>query len=333
LLSLLFLLLPGTTAAKPPLREILAHTPLTKAQIDQVLEGKLITSDVVEVSDRELGGAVACLLPAGQRGSLAFAQHDRVIMPDDYKDTSGPIDPNDIERSLAALNLGGNEKEARRYLDLEPGFDMNLSAEEIATFRALEPPTGGEIAAVEAKLREIYARRIRAYREHGLDGIAPFARGDEDAEGGSPARDLRQATEASVGFRDLMPEYYSALLTYPDNQPPGAREFLLWSRIQVLGRPVFLLHQRLAAASEDSEVVVERQIYASHFLNVSQTVIGLVPVSEGTLAVYANRTWVDKWHGWGTSAKRKVGKKLLKGILTTMAEQFRLCEGIPHSGP
>jgi hypothetical protein len=325
---------PQATLAKPLAREILAETPFNQGQIQSVLDGKLVTSDVVEVSKRELGGAVACLVPPGRKGSLEFARNNRVTMPDEYKDTAGSIDPEDIEGSLAALNLGGSEREARRYLEIEPGFDINLSKEEIAAFRALAPAKGEELAAVEAKLREVFAQRIRSYRARGLDGIAPFARGDEKAKGGSPAGDLRRATDAAGAFRKLMPEYYEALLAYPTKaNAPNGREFLFWSRIQVLGRPVFMLHQRLTAAAEHAEIIVERQFYASHFLNVGQALIGLLPVQEGTLAFYVNRTWVDKWHGFGTGAKRAIGKKIVRDVIKDMADHFDLCKGLPRVEP
>ena len=326
-------LIPHVAQAKPLAGELLAETPLSREQIQSVLDGKLVVSDVVEVSERELGGVVACLVPPEREGSLEFARNNRVTMPEKYKDTAGPIDPNDIEASLAALNLGGNKREARRYLEVEPGFDINLSKEEIAAFRALSPAKGEELAAVEAKLREVFAQRIRSYRARGLDGIAPFARGDEDAKGGSPADDLRRATDASGGFSKLMPHYYQALLAYPKGNVPGKREFLFWSRIQVLGRPVFMLHQRLTAAAEHSEIVVERQFYATHFLNVGQVVLGLLPVQEGTLAFYSNRTWVDKWHGFGTSAKHAVGKKIVQNIIEDLADHFELCKGLPRVEP
>jgi hypothetical protein len=330
---IIVVLLPQAVLAKPLAREILAETPLNNEQIQSVLDGKFVASDVVEISERELAGAVACLVPPGRKGSLEFAHNNRVIMPDKYKDTAGPIDPKDIEGSLAALNLGGNEREARRYLKVEPGFDINLSDEEIAAFRALAPAEGEELAAVEAKLREVFARRIRSYRARGLDGIEPFARGDEEAKGGSPAGDLRRATDAAGAFRKMMPEYYEALFNYPKGNVPNGREFLFWSRIQVLGRPVFMLHQRLTVAAEHSEIVVERQFYASHFLNIGQTLIGLLPVQEGTLAFYVNRTWVDRWHGFGTGAKRAIGEKIVRGTVKDLVDHFDLCKGLPRVDP
>lgn len=323
-------LIPQAALAKPLAREILAETPLNQEQIQAVLDGKLVTSDVVEMSKRELAAAVACLIPLGRDGSLEFAQNSRVSMPDKYKDTSGPIDLKDIEGSLAALNLGGNKDEARRYLEAEPGFDINLSNEEIAAFRALAPAKGEELAVVEAKLRELLAQRIRSYRAQGLEGIAPFARGDEEAKGASPASDLRRAADADGTFRKLMPEYYEALLNYPKSNVPNGREFFFWSRIQILGRPVFMLHQRLTGATEHSEIVLERQIYASHFLNIGQVLIALLPVQEGTLAFYVNRTWVDRWHGFGVNTKHAIGEKIVRGVIEGLAEDSKLCKGLPQ---
>jgi hypothetical protein len=56
LLLCALLLLPATGMAKPSAREILAQTTFTSQNIQSVLDGKLVTSEVVEVSERELGG-------------------------------------------------------------------------------------------------------------------------------------------------------------------------------------------------------------------------------------------------------------------------------------
>ncbi len=113
-------LFPQAALAKPLAREILAETPFNQAQIQGVLAGKLVTSNVVEVSERELSAAVACLVPPGRKGSLEFARNNRVTMPDEYKDTAGPIDPEDIEGSIAALNLGGTSARPAAILRSSP---------------------------------------------------------------------------------------------------------------------------------------------------------------------------------------------------------------------
>ena len=97
-----------------------------------------------------------------------------------------------------------------------------------------------------------------------------------------------------------------------------------------LGRPVFLLNQRLIAQPDGVPVVIERQFYATQFLGAGQTVTALVPVEEGTLALYVNRSFVDRWTGpsFSVGTKRAVGLKIINGILPEMADEYGLCEGI-----
>jgi len=102
-----------------------------------------------------------------------------------------------------------------------------------------------------------------------------------------------------------------------------------WTRIRVLGRPVFLLNQRLVGQPDGVPMVIERQFYATQFLGAGQTVTALVPVEEGTLAIYVNQTFVDRWTGpsFSTGTKRAVGLKIINGILPEMADEYGLCEG------
>lgn len=51
-------------------------------------------------------------------------------------------------------------------------------------------------------------------------------------------------------------------------------------------------------------VRVGRHYYASTGYNLVQTVAGFLPVAEGTLVIYTNRTSTDQLEGFGASAKR-----------------------------
>ena len=329
LLCLALVLLVAVRASageKPSVREVLAGTVLAK-KAKEVARGKKATVQAHEASAREMAVALACLIPAGRRGSLAHLHNAEPIMPEEYRDVAGPIDLRDIEGSLAGLTIG-SEAEARRYLAAKPGWDLSLSAEEIAAFRALDPPKGQALAAVDATLRRIFAARIRDYHAKGLDGIAPFDRGGGKTS--SVAEDLRRSSLASESFRKVLPDTHRALLAYPLRKPPGGRIFYFWTRIRVLGRPVFLLNQRLAADLDGGSVVIERQFYATQFLGAGQTLTALVPVREGTLVAYVNHSFVDRWTGpgVGTPGKRKVGFKLIDKILKEMADEYGLCKGV-----
>jgi hypothetical protein len=325
-------LLPGVTRAqdKPSAAEVLELAKFSEKHLRDLLAGEKVTVQAHEASRREIAVALACLIPPEREGSLAPFRNAVPIMPDKYRDSSGSIDPDDLEASLVALSIGKDARdEAKRYLRAKPGWGFSLSSEEIAAFAALDPPKGQEVPAVEGQLRRMFAARVRDYRSKGLAGIAPFDRGEGEVS--SAGEDLQRSTIVSKGFEEILPDVHRALLEYPLGFPSQAEEYYFWTRIQVLGRPVFLLNQRLAGQREGRSVVVERQFYATQFLGAGQTVIALIQVQEGTLAFYVNHTFVDRWTGPGftTGAKRAAGLKIIDGIVGDMAEKYGLCEGIP----
>ncbi len=326
-LAPLALVIAVESSAIPTVAEVLVGSPL-EGRADEILAGKKVTVTAHRSGQREMAVAFSCLVPAGQRTSLEMFRNDEAIMPEDYKDADGSVHLEDLEGSLGALSLGGNAaKEARRYLDAEPGWGLSLSTEEIASLRALAPPSGGEIAAVEGALRGIFAGRVRSYHERGLVGIAPFDRGD--GETSSAAIDLEASTLASSTFERILPETHQALLSIPGGAPPDGEVFYFWTRINILGRPVFLLNQRLVGSPDGVPVMIERQFYATQFLGAGQTITALVPVDAGTLAFYINHSFVDRWSGPGftAGAKRRVGQEVVEKILPEVAQTLGLCEG------
>lgn len=326
LLVPLAVMMAAESSAEPTVSEVLAGSPLD-GRADEILAGNKVTAKALRSGEREMAVAFSCLVPAEQRTSLDMLRNAKAIMPDEYKDADGPLQLEDLEGSLAALRLGGNaESEAQRYLDAEPGWELSLSSEEIAALGALEPPAGEAIAAVEGALRSIFAERVRSYQERGLAGIAPFDRGRGQTS--SVASDLEASTLISRSFERILPETHRALRRIPGGAPPDGQAFYFWTRIKVLGRPVFLLNQRLVGSYDGASVMIERQFYATQFLGAGQTITALVPVVEGTLVFYVNHSFVDRWSGpeFTVGAKRRVGQKLIEGILAKMAETLGLCE-------
>ena len=273
-------LLPSPARAQeaPTASDVLEGTQLG-LRVDKILQGQTATVVASEIGAREMGVVLGCLLPPDKKGSLSAYRSADVIMPPKYRDLSGPIDMTDIEGSLESLSIG-SESEAERYLAAEPGWELSFSSEEIARFRGLASEDAG-LAEVETLLRAIFAERIRAYASKGLAGIAPFDRGDGEVS--SIADDLRKSTAQMAGLNRVIPELYTTLNTEPRVKPKGGEEFYFWSRIKVLGRPVFILHHRLWSEIEGSTAVVERQYYATQFLGAGQTITALIPVAEGTL--------------------------------------------------
>ena len=67
----------------------------------------------------------------------------------------------------------------------------------------------------------------------------------------------------------------------------------------------------------------QRQFYVSASYNTEQAVAGFVPVPEGTLVVYANRTSTDQVAGFGGGTKKAMGKKLMASQLQGLYEKLR----------
>jgi hypothetical protein len=92
----------------------------------------------------------------------------------------GKIEGEGTVADFAGVKLAPNgEKEARRYLEAEPGDDLNLDAKEIAAFRALKSASKDgavPIQKVETLIRQGLLARYQAYHSKGLAGIAPYAR-------------------------------------------------------------------------------------------------------------------------------------------------------------
>ncbi|MBW2390373.1 MAG: hypothetical protein JRG89_18370 [Deltaproteobacteria bacterium] len=312
--------------AKPSLAELLDGTILEK-KVGDILKGEKVSVAAPETTRREMAVGIACLIPPGRTTSLELFHNSEAIMPEDYRDTSGPIDPANPEAGLATLEFGKNGRgEVKRYLSAEPGWEISLSSEEIAGFRALEPKAGEEHTTVEAELRRMLAERVRSYHLRGLAGIADFDRGEDGKS--SVSQDLRDSTVASVGIQKRMPTAYRALTAYPlIIEGVEGKSFYFWTRARGLGRTLFMLNQRLTADVDGGSIVVERQFYATEFFAAGQTLTGIIPVQEGTLFFYVNHSFVDRWKGFGTGAKRNIGRTMINKIMRQVADEYGLCEG------
>ncbi len=324
LLCLIALLAAAPANAERDLREFLTGTPI-EDKVDQILAGERVTNTSIRSGEREMAVGFACLVPPGRAMSLDRFRNPKVSMPERFRDEDGPIDIDDLAGSLAAVKLG-NRSEARRYLGAKPGWELSLSTEEIAAFQALGPPAGGEVAAVEGELRKQFAERIRRFHEQGLAGIAPFDRGDDGST--SAASDLEATTKAIVPFQARFPQAHEALLRFPQVDVPETETFYYWARVNVLGRPVFLLSQRAVGHPDGVEMMVDRQFYATQFVGAAQTITALVPVNEGTLVLLLNHSFVDRWTGpsFTVGGKRAVGQGIIDAILPRMADTLGLCE-------
>lgn len=211
------------------------------------------------------------------------------------------------------------DAQAKAFLGANAGGGLNLSLDEITAFQKLG--SDASPAQVEAQLRTMLFARLQAYRQKGLAGIMPYARGTNETR--SPAEDLRSAIQKQTLIKESLPSAYQHILDYPKGRPADTDEVFRWLQIEANGESALVLTHNLYVPDGDAWVVVQRHFYVSAGYNCLQATAAFVPVKDGTAVFYGNRTSTDQVSGFGGGAKRSIGSKLLSSQLEELFESVR----------
>ncbi len=308
--------------ALPTLDELMADFAFSKDDVQRVRNGELVKTTTKETSDREIAAVMVFLVKAPPKQLLAAFEVGSGFRNDPQVQSATEISGDGTLDDFKAVVLQpGGDKETGRYLNAAPGDTLNLSATEIAAFQALKSRSGAGQAQVEEALRRMLLARYQAYHSQGLNGIAPYARGkDKQAQ---PADELRRATEAAQGLKKHVLAFYHVLMEYPQANAAGLTQRFFCIRYTMGGRPNFTLRHRLAMPVDEAYVVADREFYVNHDYNDTQAVGGLLPVENGTVVVYLNRTTTDQLGGFGASAKQAIGRSLMATQISEIFEKSR----------
>ncbi len=313
------------TFARVSLEEVVEDLGFSESMKEQVRDGKVVQWTTTEASDREL--AV---------GELLFVEGKPEDFLEEFRAAAGfkvveqvrgygRIAGNGSVDEFAGLVLEPNgEKEAKRYLNAEPGDELNLGAKEIAAFRALH--VDGLSAAertkkVEELVRSTLLARYQAYRAKGLSGLAPYERGGGDQR--NPGEELLAATKEARILAKHQPVFHKILLKYPAVDAEKLDQGFYWVNIEVFDRPTLILSHRMTLEEDGVYFLADRHYYASHEYNSLQQVGALFPIKDGTLMIYLNRVSTDEAGGFGSSIKHKVARGLMGPYIKEMLANIR----------
>ena len=302
-------------AELPRAETLLADLGLSASEIAEVKAVHIVTRSVTAAHDRDLATSFAFFAPipptelVKQLRAGLLTKVDTNTISHGTLSTAGSLD----DLKALALNPDG-AKRARRYTSGDD--DLNLSADERAAFAKL--PATAPVADVEAQLRASLLARYQAYHTKGLAGIAPYARKGGAAR--SAGDDLRVSLESLSGLKKYAPNAFTAMAGYPSAQPAGTEDRVTWVQLTAHGAPTIVLTQGLVIPDGDGFLAMQRQFYVSEGFNAEQAVAGILPAQGGTIVIYMNHTSTDQVSGFGGSAKRSIGSKLmsseLQGIFT-----------------
>jgi hypothetical protein len=315
-------------SALPSAEELLQQLQLSDSDRQSIREGKIVTWSTTEGSDRELALGMALLAKTKPESLVKLFREAAAFKNVSSVTAFGRIEGEGTLADFAGVKLAPNgEKEARRYLEAEPGDELNLDTKEIAAFRALKAASKDgavPIPKVEALIREGLLARYQAYHAKGLAGIAPYAR--KSGRQTLASDELSIATKQSKLVAKYLPSVYNALLNYPTIQFKEADELeeqFFWVTIEVFGRPTYVLSHRLRFRIDEAFVVVDRHYYASHDYNALQQGAVALPTKDDTVVTYLSRVSTDQVAGFGSSAKHPVSRALMGPYLKDLLEALR----------
>ena len=311
----LFLLVPKLSLAISPLRDVLLAVGFNAAEIQEILDGKLKMETVESSSEREIAVRFALLVKSPVEGlremfMTSSRKKEVDLTVTDFGLVEGEGSLEDFDRLMLEPNADDMTK---AYLNASPGTDLNLSLEEIEAFNRLN-----DTGLVLKQFREMLLNRLQAYRKQGLSGIAPYRR--SGGKNYDPSKDLKRKTELAKILKAETPHFHRHLSEYPNAKPEGLEESFSWVNHEIDGKPTVALVHRMSLLDGDAIAFSERHFYVSRSHNCLQGVGGAFPVQEGIVVVYAVRTTTDQVSGFGSSAKRAIGARIMG---SKMAENFR----------
>jgi hypothetical protein len=242
-------------------------------------------------------------------------------------------DPPRIE-DLAALVLDESEVEDLR--DCRPGdCDLKLAAGEITEIHREIDGAGRQwTRAAQDAFRRVLLARARAFLTQGFSGTPPY---DDHREGVVAADEfavlLNGCRLAGLGRRPVL----ESLRRYPRFKE--YETFLFWSK-DLLGdaKPIIGITAVTlfpGSPAGDPPVVASTQVYASHYINASLSLTGVVTARAGgaRYLVYGRCTRTDAFGGtFGGFIRRMVQKRVRKeGPPVLDSLRMKLESGPPRS--
>jgi hypothetical protein len=314
---------PGAAADTMSAEALAEAMGLSAEDRAKLQAGEIVSTEIAETTEKQLAVALALKVPATLADVAASVAEGTTLEANKAMKAYGEIDPAQAgEAAFAGITLDADEVE--RLLEVEPGSELNLSSAEIAVFQDLaqqhkaSDPAAAE--AVNASWRQVLAGRLQAYLAAGLDGIAPYDRGGDSS---SAADDLRAAAEGSKLVQQAIPELYQAFLAYPNQSVADATHRFFWTEQVADDRPVHILTHRMSQQRPDVLVVLSRDFYVSHSFNASQGAAGALPVADGVVIFYGNRTSSDQVAGFMSGMRHEIGRGMMRDSLVAAMEQIR----------
>jgi hypothetical protein len=303
----LLVAVPALAEMRTPI-DVAHQLGMSEAAIERVKNGEVVVEKLEASSDKDLSIALIARLDAPLEEIYEFLQSEQMLELSTVTLSAGEID-------TATFSMSGMDLPADVLQQLvdDPEDTFQMSTEEIAL---ITEATAKGTAEVLAAYRGVLSARARAYWEKGIAGIEPYA-----GDGRSPQTDLAHANEAA---RQLIRNnaVHAELDAIPSKAAGKAKHRLYWAVQKGRDRAAPVLNHRILYAENEGEVSIERRFYSGYDYDALQIVTGILPAGDRRcVAFYTNHTYTAQVAGFGGSAKRSIGRKLMQKELVAEMER------------
>ena len=208
------------------------------------------------------------------------------------------------------LALDRNEIAALR--SCRPGdCDLRMPGTAIETLRSkVDWKAADADARVNALIREAAVAYVTAYLARGDDALVTYA---DRRDPVSLKDQWRGLLSASPAFHQYSPALAGYLASFPRTPLAGARDVLYWITENYGRKPVLSLVHGVVyddPAQPDRTVIVQKQIYASHYYEGSLAVATVAGATENgrpvSYVIYGNRSRGDLLKGGFGGLRRSI---------------------------
>ena len=198
-----------------------------------------------------------------------------------------------------------------------PARNLNLNTAEAEKLKSLSPTASDLESRVRSTLAEIFAARLSAYARQGLPGVQPYVR--VNGEVVNPAVELRNAIRGLAFLADEFPGFVDALGAPTSGPSSRLTRQYYWMERRVETDNVLALSAELRRRDARAAIGADVHFYASREYNAMLTLIGVIPYGKEWMVFSINHTFTDQVQGFGSSARRAIGRDL---VATELGKQL-----------
>jgi len=297
------------------------------SDIKKLESGKVVNFDGApfENSSRELATDATVLINAPVPEVLEKLEATDSIVPSRKIIASGRLTG---EGDFSGISFEDNDKdnaEVQKLIKAKPGSDFNLSKEEWEWLQEHNKGAASLDAAGQRKLaaeavQHILKGRYLAYREKGLEGIAPVLRNRKKSV--DVSSDLRKTNATHQPIEEWFPDYYKVLTSYPEGADCCEHEFR-WLKVKIAKRRTFALTHTIVQEKDDYLLYTERFYYLDNSGNYGQVMLAWLPYEDNTymgLAMSANTEVLDSLLG---KILRSLGRNMAGELITDVLTDIK----------